>query len=207
MRRAFLSVASVERRFATGNTESIAFGLGMNVLVGRPNTGKTKWLQTLDYLLGDAGPSPFEGTAEDHLAAKYDAAGAHLVIGEERLHIERRWKELGTKTKVFVNGTGMPAADFQRLLMQKLGIPVLHFPRGNPRSGQTWPELSFRTLLRHIYRRQSSWAGLADQQSEGEQHACLLQFLGLAERLFTEDYGALVKLKMQSERLRARRDQ
>jgi DNA repair exonuclease SbcCD ATPase subunit len=34
-----------------------------------------------------------------------------------------------------------------------------------------------------------------------------LQFLGLAERLFTDDYGELIRLKMDSERLRARRDQ
>lgn len=203
----FLCIESVQRRLATGNVEMLVFEPGVNVLVGRPNTGKTKWLQTLDYLLGDAGGSPFEGSSEDHLSDKYDAASAAVVIGNERLVIERRWRETGAKTKVFVNGAGMAAPDLQRLLMEKLGIPVLHFPRGNPMSGQTWPELSFRTLLRHIYRRQSSWASLAEQQPETEQHACLLQFLGLAERLYTQDYGALIKLKMQSERLRARRDQ
>ncbi|MGA3093337.1 MAG: hypothetical protein ABSD75_32490 [Terriglobales bacterium] len=40
-----------------------------------------------------------------------------------------------------------------------------------------------------------------------EQHACLLQFLGLAERLFTPEYGRLVELKMKAERLTARREQ
>ena len=43
-------------------------------------------------------------------------------------------------------------------------------------SGQTWPELSFRTLLRHIYRQQRFWSDLADKQPEGDQHACLLHF-------------------------------
>jgi hypothetical protein len=202
-----LSIARLERRTATGNVEYLIFEPGVNVLVGRPNTGKTKWLQTLDYLLGDTGENPFEGAEEEGLADKYDAASADLVIGEERIRIERRWREAGAKTKVFVDGEGMAARDFQQWLMRKLGIPLLNFPKGNPMSGQTWPELSFRMLLRHIYRQQRFWGGIADQQPDGEQHACLLQFLGLAEHLFTEDYGQLVKLKMEAERLKARRDQ
>jgi hypothetical protein len=60
-------------------------------------------------------------------------------------------------------------------------------------------------LLRHIYRRQRFWSGIADQQPEGEQLACLLQFLGLAEHLFSEDYGRLVELKMMVEKLKMRR--
>ncbi len=207
MSRPYLSIGRLERRLSTGGTEDLRFVPGVNLLVGPPNTGKTKWLQTLDYLFGDLGENPFEGAEEEGLAEKYDAAGVQLVIGEERLWIERRWHESGAKTKVFVDGQGMTARDFQQFLMQKLGFPLLNFPKGNPMSGQTWPELSFRMLLRHIYRRQLFWTDIADQQPEGEQHACLLQFLGVAERLFTEEYGRLVKLKMEVEQLRARRDQ
>jgi len=207
MSRAYLSLGRLERRLSTGDKEDLRFERGVNLLVGRPNTGKTKWLQTLDYLLGDPGENPFEGAKEEGLAEKYDAASAELLIGEERLWIERRWREPGAKFKVFVDGEGMAARDFQQFLLRKLGIPLLNFPKGSPMSGQTWPELSFRMLLRHIYRQQRFWGGIADQQPEGEQHACLLQFLGIAERLFTEEYGQLVKLKMETERLKARRDQ
>lgn len=207
MSRAYLSLGRLERRLSTGDKEDLRFERGVNLLVGRPNTGKTKWLQTLDYLLGDPGENPFEGAKEEGLAEKYDAASAELLIGEERLRIERRWREPGAKFKVFVDGEGMAARDFQQFLLRKLGIPLLNFPKGSPMSGQTWPELSFRMLLRHIYRQQRFWGGIADQQPEGEQHACLLQFLGIAERLFTEEYGQLVKLKMEAERLKARRDQ
>lgn len=205
MTHAFLSVRHLERRFSTGNTETLDIKPGVNILVGKPNTGKTKWLQTLDYLF--AGENPFEGAHEEGLAEKYDAAAAGLVIGEEHIRIERKWREPGAKTKVLVNGEGMAERDFQHLLLEKLGIPKLNFPKGNPFSGQTWPELSFRTLFRHIYRQQRFWSDIADKQHEGEQHASLLQFLGLAERLFTEDNGHLVKLKMDIERLKARRDQ
>ena len=207
MTRPFVSIGRVERRLATGNTEELEFKPGVNVLVGPPNTGKTKWLQTLDFLLGDPGENPFEGAEETGLAEKYDAASAELMIGEERVRIERRWRETGAKTRIFVEDEGMPAREFQQWLMSKLGIPLLHFPKGNPMSGQTWPELSFRMLLRHIYRQQRFWGDIADKQPDGEQHACLLQFLGLAEFIFTEDYGQLIELKIESEKLKARRDQ
>jgi len=203
----YMSIGRMERRLVTGSTENLWFEPGVNLLVGRPNTGKTKWLQTLDYLMGDPGENPFEGSEESGLAEKYDVAGAELVIGDENLWVERRWRELGAKTKIFVNDEGMPAREFQQLLMKKLGIPLLNFPKGNPMSGQTWPELSFRMMLRHIFRQQRFWSGLVDQQPEGEQHACFLQFLGIAERLYTEDYGQLIKRKMEVERLKARRDQ
>lgn len=207
MSRPYLFVSSIERRFSVGNTEELNFEPGVNLLVGRPNTGKTKWLQTLDFLLGDAGDNPFEGAEEIGLAEKFDAAAACLSIGGEEVRIERRWRQPGAKSKVFVNGEGLPSREFQHWLMGRLNIPLLHFPKGNPMSGQTWPELSFRMLLRHIYRQQRFWGGIADQQPEGEQHACLLQFLGLAERIYTEDYGQLIALKMEMERLRARREQ
>lgn len=199
----FLSVGQIQRLLSNGNVETLDFEHGVNVLVGPPNAGKTKWLQTLDFLLGDPGDNPFEGSEEAGLSEKYEVAGLELSIGDETFWIERRWREAGAKTKVFVNDDAMPAREFQQWLMEKIRIPLLHFPKGNPMSGQTWPELSFRMLLRHIYRQQRFWGDLADKQPEGEQHACILQFLGLAEKIFTEEYGELVTLKLQAERLKA----
>lgn len=199
----YLSVGRVQRRFSSGNLEELNFEAGVNVLVGRPNVGKTKWLQTIDFLLGAPGDNPFEDAEETGLSEKYDAACLELSFGDECFRIERRWREVGSKTKVFVDGDAMAAREFQQWLMDKLGIPLLHFPKGNPMSGQTWPELSFRILLRHIYRQQRFWGDLADKQPEGEQHACIMQFLGLAEKIFTEEYGELVSLKLQAERLKA----
>ena len=206
MSRPFLCISRLERHLANGSIEDLTFQPGVNLFVGRPNTGKTKWLQTLDFLLGDVGENPFEGAEETGLAEKYDSAAAQILIGVNNVRIERKWRQPGAKTKVFVDGEGMPARDFQHWLMERLGIPLLSFPKGNPMSGQTWPELSFRMLLRHIYRQQRFWGGIADQQPDGEQHACLLQFLGLAERIYTEEYGKLIGLKMESEKLKARRD-
>ncbi len=207
MKSSFLSIGRLERRMSTGQTEHLLFEPGVNLLVGRPNTGKTKWLQTLDYLLGDPDENPFEAAEEEGLAAKYSSAGVELFVSEDRYMIERRWRETGAKTKIYVNDEGMSTKEFQRFLMEKLEIPLINFPRGNPMSGQTWPEFSFRMMLRHIYRRQHLWSGIADQQPDGEQHACLLQFLGLGEHLYSKEYGRLVALKMQVEELKTRREQ
>ena len=203
----FLTVESMDRLQATGELESLSFKPGVNVLVGVPNTGKTKWLQLLDYLLGDPGNNPFEVAVETGLSDKYVSAGANLRIGETLFRVERRWQESGAKTKVFIDGRGLNANEFQEWLLQQLGIPLLHFPRGNPMSGQTWPELSFRMLLRHMYRQQRFWGDLADKQPEAEQVACVLQFLGVAERLYTDDYAQLIAKRMEVERLSLRRDQ
>lgn len=203
----FLSISSVDRRLATGNVETLEFQAGVNVFVGPPNTGKTKWLQTLDFLLGDPGANPYESTDAEGLAEKYEAAGAWLQIGGEGHRIERRWTEPGGKGKVFVDEVGMLAREFQHWLMEKLAIPVVNFPKGNPMSGQTWPELSFRSLLRHIHRQQRFWGDLVDLQPDAEFHASLLSFLGLADRVYSEDYGTLVKLRLEAMNLRARREQ
>lgn len=207
MSGAFLSVSSVDRRLASGNVETLEFEAGVNVFVGPPNTGKTKWLQTLDFLLGDPGANPYESADAEGLAEKYEAAGAWLQIGEESHRIERRWTEPGGKGKVFVDDVGMLARDFQHWLMEKLAIPVVNFPKGNPMSGQTWPELSFRSLLRHIHRQQRFWGDLVDLQPDAEFHASLLSFLGLADRVYSEDYGNLVKWRLEAMNLRARREQ
>ena len=39
------SLASIERVAANGETERLSFEPGLNLLVGRPNTGKTIWLR------------------------------------------------------------------------------------------------------------------------------------------------------------------
>lgn len=206
MTTAFLCIMSLNRRLATGGRERLHFEDGVNLLVGSPNTGKTKWLETLDYLLGEPGADPFEDDEDEGLATKYDAASAQIRLGEETFWISRRWKEAGGKGKIYVDQEPMLAKEFQHWLLQKLGVPLLHFPKGNPMSGQTWPELSFRMLLRHIYRRQGFWTDLADRQPEAEQLACFLQFAGLAEHVFSTDYGTLVEYKLEVERLKFRRE-
>jgi hypothetical protein len=201
----YLAVGCLERRLWTGTVESIRFNEGVNLLVGVPNTGKTQWLKFLDFILGDS--DSFEGRFDESIVEKYEAASAELFVAGERLLIERRWRQSGLRSKVIVNEEALDPAAFQQLLMVKLGIPILHYPKGNPQSGQTWPELSLRSLLRHIHRQQRFWGDLADKQPEGEQLACLLLFGGVAEHVYTDEYGNLVDLTLEARRLRQRLEQ
>jgi hypothetical protein len=162
MNHTFLRVVRLDRLLSNGESEHLDFQQGVNILVGRPNTGKTKWFQTLDFLLGDDGQNPFEGAEENGLGSKYNAAGADIMIGNESYRLDRRWRQKGAKGKIFVDDEEMLVRDFQTWLMDKLRIPVIHYPKGNPLSGQTWPELSFRNLLRHIHRQQRFWGDLAE---------------------------------------------
>ena len=202
----YLTVRKISRLLRNGRSEELIFETGVNVILGKPNTGKTKWLQTLDYLFGDD-KNPLSIPDDPQLTNKYQEASAQIAIGAEPITLTRRWTQPGMIGKIIVNDEPMPVKEFQRFLLEKLQIPLLHYPRGNPFSAQTWPELGFRSLLRHIYRRQSMWGDIADQRQDDEQHASLMQFLGLAENVFTPKYGELVRLKSESERLKARREQ
>jgi hypothetical protein len=194
--------------FRTGSgipDDRLTFRNGVNVIVGRPNTGKTKWLQMLDYAFG-SDSQPKDAFGED-MAEKFDRVTVTIEVGGEPIVIERRWKELGIRTKVFVDGESLSERDFSAELLKRLGIPLLHYPQGDPHGRRSWPELSWRSLLRHIYRRQWSWSDLADAQPTSEQHAALLQFLGVAEYLFSDEYGELVGQEKQMWELQAAKEQ
>ncbi len=58
-----------------------------------------------------------------------------------------------------------------------------------------------------MYRRQTMWGDIADRQPESEQHASILQFVGLAEKLFSDEYGKLVEKQKKIVELQASKDQ
>ncbi len=184
--------------------EVLEFSSGVNVIVGVPNTGKSSWLRTLDYLFGD--PGTIEDALGDELANKYARAQAELAIDGKPMVIERRWKEKGAKGKVFVDGTAMPAGDFSAFFLDALNIPVVYIPKGNPYSQNTWPELSWRTLLRHIYRHEGSWSELALKQPDADQFAVFSQFIGSAPAIFSLAYAKLVDSQKREARLAAQKE-
>ncbi|HVY29027.1 MAG TPA: hypothetical protein VHB79_20860 [Polyangiaceae bacterium] len=201
-----IRVVVIERFVQDGSVDRLTLKPGVNVLVGSKDTGKTGWLRTISFLLGDT-DSP-EGALGAGIAGKYVSARLQVVIGDaEEIVLERRWRETGAKHKIFINGEGIQSSAFSEWIHTKLGLPLLRFPRGNPYSGATWPELSWRMLFRHIYREERFWSDLADKQPEREQHACLLQFLGGAKQLYPEELGDEIKLRQDLLRLRARKDQ
>ena len=201
-----MHIEQLERVTADGRTERLRFEPGLNIIVGRPNTGKTVWLTMLDYALGDR--DPVEKALSAELAEKYSIIRAVLRLGDDaETVVERRWKEPGSKHRIYVDDHPLAADDFSAHLLPKLGIPVVHYPQGDPFSSRAWPELSWRSLFRHVFRRQDiGWGSFVERQPEGDQHACILQFLGIANAIYSDEYGNLVGLRKKRTALEARRD-
>jgi hypothetical protein len=199
-----LTIRQVTRYPYLGPEDQLLLNPGVNVLAGPPNTGKTKWLNMIDYLMGDTGKP--EDAFGQELATKYDSLVAEITIGVDDWVVSRRWKEPGGQSKVYVNNERVNADDFTDRLLERLAIPLLHFPKGSPYSENTWPRLSWRMLLRHIYRQQRLWSDFADKQPEGEQLACILHFVGLAENVYPDELGELVSKNKKVRQLEAQKE-
>jgi hypothetical protein len=200
-----LQLIQAQRVHADGIVETLHFEPGVNVIVGEPNTGKSKWCRTIDYVLGDE--KSVEAKLGATLTKKFIRASLTMKIGNEEFKAERRWHEAGAKGKVFVGEMGYLTPDFRQLLLDKLEIAAVHYPSGNPYGPRTWPELSFRSLLRHMYRRQKPWADIADGQYPSEQHACIVQFFGMAETLFSAEYGEMIQKEKLIAELKLKKEQ
>jgi DNA repair ATPase RecN len=150
-----LIIKQLSRLPKTGNFDELNFEPGVNVLVGQPNTGKTQWLRMFNFLMGDRDSNP-ANAFDESLVNKYDSVKGIFVAGDEEIILERNWKQSGNKGKVFINGEPITTDNFSAYLLSLLEIPTVHYPQGNPLSLRTWPELSWQSLLRHIYRRQTS---------------------------------------------------
>ncbi len=183
--------------------DSIELKPGVNVIVGELQAGKTTWLRMIDYVLGDTGKvdEAFDAT----LAEKYERIVVTLVIDGKEVVVERHWKEAGAKSKILVDGEKMAPLAFSTFLLEKLNIPVIQIPSGNPYE-RSWHELSWRELFRHIYKQERQWSGFAEKQPEVTRSACILHFLGAATSLYPEEFMARVAKKKEMDRLEAQKD-
>src|ERR1035437_5824888 len=169
-----LAIESVRRVPEAGEPEELSFEPGVNLIVGPPNAGKSKWLSFIDFVLGDTDPP--EDTLGPELAESYRSVSIIVRVhglenpvaappagvgegvatveddGSRRFLFERRWKEPGMKGKVIVDGDAMTTDEFSSFLLTTLGMPLLHYPKGDPYAPRAWPALSWRTLFRHVYR-------------------------------------------------------
>jgi outer membrane murein-binding lipoprotein Lpp len=200
-----LLLKSVCRVTATGDTDTLDLKPGVNVIVGDRDTGKSGWLETISYLLGETDP-PDKGLKPE-IALKFSTATIQMDIGGEEIVAERRWKEHGATHKVFANGVSMSSTEFGEYIQQKLDIPTVRYPKGSPYSGYTWPLLSWRELFRHVYREERFWGDLADKQLPKVQHACLLQFAGAADKIYPKELGEAVNEQQKLTTLQARKEQ
>lgn len=196
------NIRSASRFPREADYDHLEFDKGVNLIVGEMNTGKTKWLQMIDFALGDRG-DPGDAFTDD-LAQKYDRVSLAVEIGGETVVIERRWKEV--KTKIFVNDESMTQKQFSEFMLTKLNIPLVYMPSGNPYGDRTWPELSFRELYRHMYKQELHWSDLVPKQEDAVRSACVLQFLDVAKHLYSEAYGQLVAKQKEKAKLEAQKE-
>lgn len=184
--------------------DNLEFEIGVNVIVGEMNAGKTKWLQMIDFTLGDTGQP--EEAFDKELSEKYDKIVLKIKIDEEEFDIERRWKETGSKSKIIVNNEGITLKQFSDFMLSKLDIPIIHVPSGNPYSDRTWPELSWREMFRHMYKQERFWSDFTQKQMDNIRSACILNFLNVANKLYSKEYGDLVAKKKEKDHLLAQKD-
>lgn len=194
-----ICIVSLRREPVFDDNDVINFKGGVNVITGEKDAGKTVWMKMLDYLMADSDVA--DNAFGPAVAAKYNSLHAVFRIGEIEFTVERKWKEKGCITKIYFNGEPYNTDDFGRKILEMLGIPLLRFPKGNPYEDRTWPELSWRMLYRHIYRQERFWSDFADKQPLVEQHACVCQFMGVAQQVFPKEYGELVSKQKELLRL------
>ena len=108
-------------------------------------------------------------------------------------------------SKTFVDGEALSADEFTDVFLPLLDMPVLRFLPGTrtPARGRG----CHGACSIGIYRHEFGWSDIVAQQPEAEQFACLMLFLGAAERLFPASYGDMVAKQKDADVLRARKEQ
>jgi hypothetical protein len=202
--RARLLIHSLARAQRDGTDETLSFVTGVNVIVGQQNSGKSTWLKMLDFLLFDTDSA--KARFDSAIVSKYRSVSADMTVGDRRLLLTRQWDDEGGRSVHLIDGERVASPEAESLLLQLLQIPELRYPQGARTSERTWPSLGWRSIYRHMYRRQEFWNELVPRQPESEQHAVLLQFLGLAEALFSDELAQLVDKRREIVRAENRKD-
>ncbi len=198
-----LKIVSATRFPQQNEQDHLKFKPGVNLIVGDLNSGKTKWIQMLDFALGDGGTP--EKAFNVALAEKYDSVTVRINIDGVDHTIERRWKEKNAKTKIFLDGAAITHEEFSVFMLESLNIPRIERPSGDPYDRE-WIELSWRELFRHMYKWERPWDGFAERQPPATRSACILNFMQSAQQKFLESFGALVRKRKDLARLKAQRD-
>lgn len=197
-------VSRLYRYLQDGQVEELLLQPGLNVITGPANTGKSTWIRMLDFLMGE--PDSAHTKFNEVIVAKYRGVGIAFSNNQQFYTLERVWSDDGQKSKFSLNGEAINVDAVQDIFLEAANIPKLRYPQGNPLSDRQWPSLSWRSLLRHIYRRQNYWSDLVPGQLDTERHACILQFLGIAENLFSEELAKLADKRREAQRLLTKKE-
>ncbi|MFO6453393.1 MULTISPECIES: hypothetical protein [unclassified Aeromicrobium] len=178
-----LRILHIELILDSGEVESFDLGQSpITFITGERNSSKTTTLKVVDFCFGN------RKTAETVLgvavARDYQAVAIEIATNGTRHRLVREFKH-GLKTKVLIDGEPYELADVSEWVLSTLGWPVLQIPLGvNPATATKEHPLSFRDLLRHIYRRETSWAEFASKEEEFLRRGVVSLFLGFAPQRY-----------------------
>ncbi|MFZ1527462.1 MAG: hypothetical protein WAT19_01850 [Ferruginibacter sp.] len=202
----YIVIKSIRRVTNDGEVQELQFESGVNVITGPKNAGKTTWLKQLDYLLGKNAPITDVFT-DSELASKYVELNGSFIISGTEVFLKRFLKEPGLTNRIFINDTSVSISEFSTEILKFIGIPEgIKFPKGNPYNSQ-WVELGFRSMLRHLYRKETLWGDLADKQPPNEQYAAQFHLLGIAIQIYSKEYNSNVTEEKRLLLLEAQREQ
>ena len=201
-------IARIYRIDANNQNEVLEFDSGVNILLGRSNTGKSTWLELIDYVLGkDRTPALFAADAKPPYTPRYTEAGIYYTTAEHTRHICRIFADGVDQNPIYLDGVRVQPVELQRKILADLDIPIVRYPRGNPYQPRSWAELRFRSLFRHTYRQQRFWNDVVDKQYSSEFTACFLQFCGLAQTVYNDAFAEFIEYSSKREKLSAQYDQ
>jgi hypothetical protein len=180
-----LRILRVEMVQKSGEVETYDFtGAATTVLTGPRNSSKTTTLKVIDFCLGGR-----NSVAEDLGAAleeKYVEFATDIAIDGTR-HRLVRGSGFGQRGRVQIDDEPQAPtpAELSDWLLRQLGWPQLQIPLGrNFTTATQQTPLTFRALLRHIYRREDSWTDFAIREQEYLRRAVISLFLGFAPQRY-----------------------
>ncbi|MBC3540425.1 hypothetical protein ACFSC6_11085 [Rufibacter sediminis] len=195
-----------ERITSEGEVELLLFDKGINLITGEHGAGKTTWIKHIDFVLGkDSNISHV--FPDDELSTKYAKLSIDCLIGEDLVHIHRLPLEHGVASKIFINDIPYSPSEFSTEILRLLNIPSdIKYPKGNPYT-TPWVTLTFRSIFRHIYRKEDSWNDITEKQPQNEQFASISLLLGYADKIFPNELNNSISNEKKLLELQNKRDQ
>ncbi|MFB4285541.1 hypothetical protein ACBJ59_60515 [Nonomuraea sp. MTCD27] len=175
------------------------------IIYGPRNSSKTTTLKIIDYCLGD--PDSAIKSLGEAVAGRYVEFSAEILLNGVRHSLSRSLDKSSkrvTKTRVD-DQRDLNARELSDWLLRELNWPNVDIPLGRNQSSATQLiPLTFRTLLRHIYRREDSWLEFAVKEEEFYRRAVISLFLGLATSRYSGEEFRLGQAERRYEEAQAR---
>lgn len=181
-----IRLVSLRRYERDGSIDEVDLSADASVLIGPRNSSKTTTLRMIDYCMGD--DSSAAAALGPDVAGRYAGLDLELDLPTGRHVIRRSFApSFGLLTRIRIDDQlELAPRAFSDWILQQLGWPLIEIPRGRVAELATeLVPLTFRTLWRHVFRREDSWLVFASQEQEFHRRAVLAFFLGLAEERYS----------------------